>query len=417
MALVGMVALLTAGLLAAGAHLQAGLPRRFPVAHGAGRVSDRRRDSGRHRDARRHARRATSFRTARLVSSGRSCAGRRRLCPRRSAVDLRGGEHPPRPPRSRRGFRFRWWSWSGRLPLAHGFDFAEHGIAVIGPVPGGLPSLEWPDVSWREILDLLPVAGVMLRDDHRAKRGDRRAHSRRRFRERVDEDADILGIAAANAAAAVSGAFVVNGSPTQTAMADQRGRAQPGRATRLRRRRAGRAAVPDRPVAVPAALRAGGHRVHDRGRHGRCAGPARHPARKPGRVPAGAFHRRGGAGDRRRAGHSCSRSLSRLSGTSATAIGRTRWCSRRSGQAGGCRRRPRPGSQTEPGLIIYRFGADLFYANADRFADEVRASSTQAPAPVRWFVVDAERDHGHRLFRRAARSATCSTNWRARTLA
>jgi hypothetical protein len=29
-----------------------------------------------------------------------------------------------------------------------------------------------------------------------------------------------------------------------------------------------------------------------------------------------------------------------------------------------------PGSQTEPGLIVYRFGADLFFANADRFADE-----------------------------------------------
>ena len=43
------------------------------------------------------------------------------------------------------------------------------------------------------------------------------------FKERVDEDADILGIAAANAGAAVTGAFVVNGSPTQTAMADQAG--------------------------------------------------------------------------------------------------------------------------------------------------------------------------------------------------
>ena len=38
-----------------------------------------------------------------------------------------------------------------------------------------------------------------------------------------------------------------------------------------------------------------------------------------------------------------------------------------------------PGSQTEAGLIVYRFGADLFYANADRFADEVRASSTRRP--------------------------------------
>jgi len=32
-----------------------------------------------------------------------------------------------------------------------------------------------------------------------------------------------------------------------------------------------------------------------------------------------------------------------------------------------------PGKETEPGLIVYRFGSDLFYANAHRFTEEVRA--------------------------------------------
>jgi len=49
-----------------------------------------------------------------------------------------------------------------------------------------------------------------------------------------------------------------------------------------------------------------------------------------------------------------------------------------------------PGMQTEPGLIVYRFGADLFYANDHRFTDDVRALVAHAPTPVRWFVVDAE---------------------------
>jgi len=49
----------------------------------------------------------------------------------------------------------------------------------------------------------------------------------------------------------------------------------------------------------------------------------------------------------------------------------------------------KPGVETDPGLIVYRFGADLFYANADRFADEVRALVDSAPTPVRWFVMDA----------------------------
>src|SRR5215472_12232626 len=48
-----------------------------------------------------------------------------------------------------------------------------------------------------------------------------------------------------------------------------------------------------------------------------------------------------------------------------------------------------PGKETEPGLMVYRFGADLFYANHNRFADEVRALVEHAPTPVRWFIVDA----------------------------
>jgi MFS superfamily sulfate permease-like transporter len=48
-----------------------------------------------------------------------------------------------------------------------------------------------------------------------------------------------------------------------------------------------------------------------------------------------------------------------------------------------------PGLESEPGVVVYRFGADLFYANDNRFADEVRALIEHAPTPVRWFVVDA----------------------------
>ena len=48
-----------------------------------------------------------------------------------------------------------------------------------------------------------------------------------------------------------------------------------------------------------------------------------------------------------------------------------------------------PGTQTAPGLIVYRFDADLFYANDNRFADEVRALVKQAPDPVQWFIIDA----------------------------
>jgi hypothetical protein len=47
------------------------------------------------------------------------------------------------------------------------------------------------------------------------------------YRERFDENVDLVGLALANGAAARSGTFVVNGSPTKAAAGDvPRGRAQ-----------------------------------------------------------------------------------------------------------------------------------------------------------------------------------------------
>ena len=42
------------------------------------------------------------------------------------------------------------------------------------------------------------------------------------------------------------------------------------------------------------------------------------------------------------------------------------------------------------GIIIYRFGAPLYFANAAFFEEEVEKLVTQAPTPVKWFVLDAE---------------------------
>ena len=50
---------------------------------------------------------------------------------------------------------------------------------------------------------------------------------------------------------------------------------------------------------------------------------------------------------------------------------------------------PTPGTQSEPGLIVYRFGVGLFYANAARLSEEVNALIDTDPPP-RWFVLLAE---------------------------
>jgi len=49
-----------------------------------------------------------------------------------------------------------------------------------------------------------------------------------------------------------------------------------------------------------------------------------------------------------------------------------------------------PGTQCDPGLIIFRYDSDLFYANANRFVDDVEALIDKAPDPVRWLILDAK---------------------------
>ena len=47
------------------------------------------------------------------------------------------------------------------------------------------------------------------------------------------------------------------------------------------------------------------------------------------------------------------------------------------------------GSSTS-GLVIYRFGAPLYFANATLFLDEIEQLVARAPRPLRWLVLDAE---------------------------
>ena len=48
-----------------------------------------------------------------------------------------------------------------------------------------------------------------------------------------------------------------------------------------------------------------------------------------------------------------------------------------------------PGVQSEPGLLVFRYDAQLFYANANSFVDDVQRLVEAAPTPVRWLVIDA----------------------------
>jgi MFS superfamily sulfate permease-like transporter len=49
-----------------------------------------------------------------------------------------------------------------------------------------------------------------------------------------------------------------------------------------------------------------------------------------------------------------------------------------------------PGARREPGLVLFRWDAPLFFANAELFKERVLDAAAHSPTPVRWLVVAAE---------------------------
>ena len=275
----------------------------------------------------------------------------------------------------------------GTIAASAWFHFAERGIAVIGPVPGGLPSIKLPDVSWDESLALLPVAASCFVMIIAQSAATSRVFAVRHH-ERVDENADILGLATANAAAAASGAFVVNGSPTQTAMADSAGAHSQvaqlvfaGVVLLVLLFLTGPLQYLPRCVLASVVFTIAVGMVDVRGLRA-----ILHES--PGEFYLAVFTAVAVVAIGVEQGILMAIALSLLRHVRHSYRPHTMMLAPNA--TGRWAQVPAtPGSETEPGLIIYRFGADLFYANDTRFADEVRALVERAPTPVHWLIIDA----------------------------
>jgi len=275
----------------------------------------------------------------------------------------------------------------GAIVASATFDFAGHGIAVIQPVAGGLPPMGLPDVRWRELPPLLPIAASCFVMIVAQSAATARAYASR-HRQILDENADLVGLSAANAAAALTGTFVVNGSPTQTAMVEASG-------GRSQLAQVATAAL----VAVVLLFLTGPLHYLPRCVLGAIVFT----------IAIGLVDVRGLRNIRRE-----SRGEYRLAlVTAAVVVGvgveqgillamvlslfrHVRHSYRPHTavlvQDEGGQWRPTPavaGAQTGPGLVVFQFGADLFYANAGRFVQDVRVLVEGAPTPVQWLVIDA----------------------------
>lgn len=102
------------------------------------------------------------------------------------------------------------------------FNLAGQGVEVVGTIPSGLPTLSLPTLQMTHLHQLLMTAAtcfvVIIAQSAATSRSYGMRHS-----ERVDEDSDLIGLSGANAMAALSGTFVVNGTPTQTELVDGAG--------------------------------------------------------------------------------------------------------------------------------------------------------------------------------------------------
>ena len=110
----------------------------------------------------------------------------------------------------------------GSITLSGVFDLQAYGVAHLDPVPGGLPAFGLPATSWTAIQTLLPTTLGMFVVILAQSAATSRAYATR-YAEALSENSDLVGLALANVGASVSGTFVVNGSPTKTEIVDGAG--------------------------------------------------------------------------------------------------------------------------------------------------------------------------------------------------
>ena len=96
------------------------------------------------------------------------------------------------------------------IPLSAAMNFESAGVPLVGQIPSGLPAFSAPNISWLLIQELaLPAFLIALIGFIESVSVGKTLGAKRR--QRIDPDQELIGLGAANTAAAISGGFPVTG--------------------------------------------------------------------------------------------------------------------------------------------------------------------------------------------------------------
>jgi len=271
------------------------------------------------------------------------------------------------------------------IAVSKAADLAAHGVTVIGAVPRGLPDLTLPAFGWHNSAVLTGAAASMFVVILAQSAATSRAYAAK-YEEEVSEATDLVGLGAANAAAAFTGTFVVNGSPTKAQIVDSAGgRSQLSPLTAaavvlvvLVLLTGPLAALPVAALAAVVFLIAaelidvaGMRRILAARRHEFAVALLTTVAVVGLGVEYGiVLAIIASIVDHLRHSYNPLNSVlvkSPEGHWQAIPVG--------------------PGARTEPGLVVYRFGTSLYYANAARLAGDIAMLAGHG-APLRWLVLD-----------------------------
>jgi sulfate permease, SulP family len=102
------------------------------------------------------------------------------------------------------------------------FDLASHGVATVGKIPAGLPSLTWPHIAISDLWVLLPSAlGMMLVIFSEALGAGQTFADKHGYR--LDSSQEMIALGLANIGSGLFGGLACGGSLSQTAVNDGAG--------------------------------------------------------------------------------------------------------------------------------------------------------------------------------------------------